>query len=216
MSISNRQIVDELKEGKRCGYEHLTGQFQKKLLREAISKYGLPLQDAEEVVNDALLAAVDGIKRFEFKKSDSDFGWWMKVILRNRALDHLKKRMARGGLMSYFDEALFEDETSARGSEKEVVAWIVRCYQDSLQGKDGEDRNRRTVDILFDVLETMEPWERVLLRCRAQDVSYAEIARYTGKTVAQLKVYHGRVRKKLSRLLLERHPDLVNGRVRRK
>ena len=59
------------------------------------------------------------------------------------------------------------------------------------------------------MLEVMESWERVLLRCRALDVPYEEIARYTGKTPAQLKVYHSRVKQKFVRLLAERYPELA-------
>jgi RNA polymerase sigma factor (sigma-70 family) len=215
MKISNRQIVDELRTRKRRGYKHLTDHYHQKLLREAVSSYGLAHQDAEEVVNDALLAAVDGIHGFQFQKSDADFGSWMRAILRNRVRDHVKKRMPTRSLMVYFDEAMFEHETSAPGSEKEVIASIVRTYQDSLQVKDVDDRTNRTLDILVDVLETMEPWERVLLRCRAQKVSYAEISRYTGKNAKQLKVYHARVKKKLLELINERYPELLNGRAHR-
>jgi len=55
----------------------------------------------------------------------------------------------------------------------------------------------------------METWERVLLRCRALDVPYEEIARYTGKTAKQLKVYHARVKKRFMKLLAQHYPELT-------
>jgi hypothetical protein len=90
---------------------------------------------------------------------------------------------------------------------------VVADYQESLaeQPAAGADPNstRGKLKVISEVLDVMESWERVLLRCRALDVPYEEIAQYTGKTPAQLKVYHARVKQKFVKLLAERYPELV-------
>jgi hypothetical protein len=59
-------------------------------------------------------------------------------------------------------------------------------------------------------------WEQVLLRCRALEIPYEEIATYTGKTARVLKVYHARVQKKLRREIEKHYPHFLAGQKRKK
>ena len=52
-------------------------------------------------------------------------------------------------------------------------------------------------------LEKMEDWERILLLTRSQGMSYAAISEYTGKPADQLKVYYGRLKKRLEARLAD-------------
>jgi DNA-directed RNA polymerase specialized sigma24 family protein len=65
------------------------------------------------------------------------------------------------------------------------------------------------LQVIAETLEQMEAWERVLLRCRALDVSYDDIATYTGRPARQLKTYHARTKKKFLRLLAQHYPEVV-------
>jgi RNA polymerase sigma factor (sigma-70 family) len=58
-----------------------------------------------------------------------------------------------------------------------------------------------SMNFLVAELDQLEDWERILLLMRSQNVPYAEIARYTGKPEDQLKVYYGRLKKKLAERL---------------
>lgn len=60
------------------------------------------------------------------------------------------------------------------------------------------------MNLLVNELDQLEDWERILLLMRSQDVPYAEIAKYTGKPEDHLKVYYGRLKKKLSDRLQEK------------
>jgi RNA polymerase sigma factor (sigma-70 family) len=60
------------------------------------------------------------------------------------------------------------------------------------------------MNLLVSELDQLEDWERILLLMRSQDVPYAEIAKYTGKPEDHLKVYYGRLKKKLSDRLSEK------------
>ncbi|CAN5254262.1 hypothetical protein BH09BAC5_BH09BAC5_15440 [soil metagenome] len=53
-------------------------------------------------------------------------------------------------------------------------------------------------------LDELEDWERILLLMRSQDVPYSEIVKFTGKSEDQLKVYYGRLKKKLAERLSEK------------
>jgi RNA polymerase sigma factor (sigma-70 family) len=60
------------------------------------------------------------------------------------------------------------------------------------------------MNLLVSELDQLEDWERILLLMRSQNVPYAEIAKYTGKPEEQLKVYYGRLKKKLADRLQEK------------
>lgn len=210
---SNRQIVQKLKEGNQHGCRLLVDAYQDRLMTEAEHVFHLPHLDAEELVSDVLLAVIDGIGGFEFKKSDADFHFWVMTIFKNRVRDFVRHQALTAGLMERFDEAAFEDEEKFSSGEQEVIGAIVRGYQDSLREEaGGESHSPGTASklaVVAEVLEKLETWERVLLRCRALEVPYEEIARYTGKPVKQLKVYHARVKKKFMKLLAQYYPELA-------
>ena len=207
--IPNKQIVCELHEGNPLGCCHLVEQFQEKLVGEAVRVFDLVLEDAEELVSDVLLTVVQKIHDFEFKRDDTDFHVWVVTIFRNRARDRVRHQAITEGLVERFEEGDSDDGAYSK-AERAVVTEIVRQYQDSLRDErssDGELAGEK-LRIVAEILEKMESWERVLLRCRALDVPYEDIASYTGKPVKQLKVYNARVRKKFVKMLTEQYPEL--------
>lgn len=203
-------MVQELKEGDRLGCSHLLQLYQDLLLSEAIHVFHANAQDAEEIVGDVLLAVVNKIHVFEFKRTDGDFHLWVMTIFRNRVKDFFKHKVLRGGLAETFDESRLENEVEYSATEREALASIVRRYENEQREPEGaSDRASAALQAVADTLEGMEAWERVLLRCRALDVSYEEIAGYTGKPAKHLKVYHARVKKKFIKLLGQNHPELM-------
>lgn len=213
--IANRQVVQELKEGNRSGCAHLVGIYQGMLVNEAVTVFNLVQEDAEELVSDVLLTVVQRIHDFEFKKGDADFHAWVMTIFKNRVRDLARHQSLSEAVVQRFDERGDDGELSR--SELEVIAAVVRQYQDSLRGdpQDNDVAGAR-LRIVAETLENMESWERVLLRCRALDVPYEDIASYTGKSVKQLKVYHARVKKKFVAMLTKGHPGLVEQLTERK
>ena len=214
-NVSHRQVVQELKEGNRLGCNHLIASYQDRLLGEAVHVFHVPLPDAEELVSDVLLAVVRNIHSFEFKKSEADFHYWIMTIFRNRVRDFVRHRALTDGLVEYFEESALECRDEFSSTEREVVAAIVRDYQESLclpdeeRATDDKESAKGKLHVIAETLERMETWERVLLRCRALDVPYEEIAGYTGKTAKQLKVYHARVKRKFMKLLAQHYPELA-------
>lgn len=210
----NRQVVEELKAGKPSGCRLLVRMYQNRLLNEAVHVFHVKREDAEEIVNDVLLVVIRKIGVFEFRRSDADFHDWVMTIFRNRVRDTFREAAMRGTLMDSLDEEIQTEELEDGSLRREIVQMIVRDYQQSLAAErdgdvSGNGSPRQKLQVLADALDSMESWERVLLRCRALDIPYEDIARYTDKTPGQLRVYHGRVKKKLLKLLAQHYPELV-------
>jgi RNA polymerase sigma factor (sigma-70 family) len=184
--------------------------YYDRLLGEAANVFHVPRSDAEELVSDVLMTVIEKVDVFEFKKGEGDFHFWVMTIFRNRVRDFARQQARTGGLALSFQESALEDEEEYSGVEKEVVAAIIRRYEESMAGgSEGENDVSSKLKAIEETLERMETWERVLLRCRALDVPYDDIAVYTGKNVKQLKVYHARVMKKFVKHLAQRFPELV-------
>jgi RNA polymerase sigma factor (sigma-70 family) len=156
------------------------------------------------------MTIVERIGDFEFKRGDADFHVWAVTVFRNRVRDFIRHLARTEGLVERFEESDAVDGIYSSG-EKAVVAEIVRRYQDSLRDDPSLESGAagEKLHIVAETLDKMESWERVLLRCRALDVPYEEIATYTGKPAKHLKVYHARVKKKFVKLLTEEHPEFV-------
>ena len=196
-SIPNKQIVDELRAGRREGCGHLVELYRARLVREATAVFRVPRADAEELVNDILLAVIEKIGSFEFRHGDGDFHFWIMTIFRNRVRDYFRRASRSSNLFVPLDADRCRDGEGREGLNRDVEAAILRDYQTA------EDATApsEALQIVGEVLDALAPWERVLLRCRALDVPYDEIARYTGKPAAHLKVYHKRVQNKFASLL---------------
>lgn len=211
--VTNRQVVEELKNGDRKGAGHLLDSYQSRLISEAVGVFHIETLDAEELVSDVLLAVIQKIDTFEFSKSDGDFHFWVMTIFRNRIRDHVRHEALKGSLVERFEESALENEAEYSETELEVARALVRQYETSLDSAESSSHDPRTVPgklhVIAETLDAMETWERVLLRCRSLDVPYEDISRYTGKPVSQLKVYHQRVRKKFVKLLSEHYPELA-------
>ena len=206
---TNQQIVRELKEGDQRGCRHLIEAYQDRLVTEAVHVFQVPLLDAEELVSDVLLTVVTKVGTFQFKRSDGDFHYWVMTIFRNRVRDFMRRRATTEGLQVHFDEAALEDDETYSSAEREVVRTLIRRYEESLRSPGGSDRDAGAdtvgkLHVVIEVLDQLETWERVLLRCRALGIPYEEIAQYTEKPAKQLKVYLARVKKKFLKLLAER------------
>lgn len=200
-------LVEQLRCGVRSGVTHLMEMYHRRLISEAVSVFRVPRRDAEELVDDVLMSVVEKVGTFEFRKGDGDFHVWVMTIFRNRVRDFMRKWAATGALELAFDEANVGEGGQCTEVEREVLAEIVRRYAEETRSLDhaggaqgGGPLTGRLAEI-GRALDALESWERVLLRCRALDIPYEDIAGYTGRNAKHLRVYHQRVRKKFLALL---------------
>lgn len=198
--ISNRQIVEELKAGDRSGCTHLMQVYQHRLFEHLVGTFHILREDAEEIVSDVLLAVVQRISLFSFRNSDEDFARWVFTILRNRARDFLRQQDLHGMKMEVFSEGARGDD-EAFTAAREIADIVI---QDFIDGEgDTSELGSRPLQLVVETLQSMETWERVLLRCRALDIPYEEIAPYVDRPAKQLKIYHLRVKSKFIQKLRE-------------
>ena len=181
--ISNRQIVDELKAGDRSGCVHLMQAYQHRLFEHLVHTFHIPREDAEELVSDVLLTVVRRISLFSFRNSDEDFARWVFTVLRNHVRDFLKKQARQGVKMEAFSEEECGDGDGIFTAVREITQIVVRDFMENESGEDGGNgeneagkTENRPLQLVVETLKSMETWERVLLRCRALDIPYEEIA----------------------------------------
>lgn len=200
--ISNRQLVDELRSGHRLGEIHLVETYRRHLITECVRSFRLDPLDAEEIVNDVFVLVIRKIRLFSFKRSESDFHYWLMAVFRNKVRDFVRRGAVAG---PDGPESSLSSEVFAEGPAS-IHAAI--CQYETGE-RDESTWNGEALTAVATLLNELEPWERVLLHCRALDVPYNDIALYTGKTADQLKVYHARVQAKFKRMLAERFPGMV-------
>ena len=198
--VSNRQIVEELKAGERAGCTHLMQRYQHRLFEYLVRTFTIPREDAEELVSDVLFSVAQRISLFSFRSSDDDFARWVYTILRNRVRDFLRQRGRHTMTTEVYSEDVDADNEIGR-TAREIADIVVRDFMEGQE--DGGASESRPMQLVIDTLQAMETWERVLLRCRALDIPYEEIAPYVEKPAKHLKSYHMRVKKKFIKKLQE-------------
>jgi RNA polymerase sigma factor (sigma-70 family) len=203
----NREIVSDLQDGRRSGVVRLVDRYQRRLVGEAVTVFHVPQEDAEEIVDDVLLSIVQQIGGFAFRRGDGDFHAWVMTVFRNRVRDFMRRAAMLGDLHLLFDEGEMMDDDTCSETGQEVIREIIRTYQEEAlrscdDSEESEEGGRHAaLEVVREALEGLQSWERVLLRCRALDVPYEEIAGYTGKKAENLRVYHERTRRKFISLV---------------
>ncbi len=174
--------------------------YQHRLFEHLVGTFHIPREDAEELVSDVLLTVVQHISLFSFRNSDEDFARWVFTLLRNRARDFLRRQGRLGVKMEVFSEEVKGDDDSAR-TTREITDIVIRDFMEGEES--GKEQQNRPLQLVVETLQSMETWERVLLRCRALNIPYEEIAPYVDKPAKQLKIYHLRVKRKFIQKLRE-------------
>ncbi|MGA9116980.1 MAG: sigma-70 family RNA polymerase sigma factor [Bacteroidota bacterium] len=202
--LLNSELVELLRRGQRLGCSRLVSRYRMQLLHRGVRDFGLRLVEAEEVADDVLLAVMEKIGSFRFRRSESDFHYWVMAILRNRARDLVRRDRHRRE-----HTELLEDLLAKRpAGEGCLQAAAIAALEEEEPGSTVWDA---ALHAASDVLETMEDWERTLLRCRAVRLPYREIEFYTGKPAGHLKVYHGRVMRKFRMRFARAYPATDRG-----
>jgi RNA polymerase sigma-70 factor (ECF subfamily) len=187
-----------LQQNREKGLQVLYERYGKRLYGYAMTSWQLSEDEAWELVYETLLKTIPSAKQYEFE-SEKKFGSFVFTVFCNLLRHYYRDEKRRSARISFlkFDEALFDEakDNPTLQAERDVQAQLVERFIRSYW----EEPSTATAYLthLQMVLDELEDWERVLLLLRAQDVPYAEIARYVDKPVDQLKVYHQRARKKL-------------------
>jgi RNA polymerase sigma-70 factor (ECF subfamily) len=133
---------------------------------------GVPEADAEELALDVLLTVHGSVGTF--RRGKAKLTTWIFQIAKNRAIDFHRR----------FDSGLEE---------------LTKTLPDSRNRQyEYAGRNQELMDWLQKELQELSPEDRELLLWRAQDISYAEIARWHRITEGAARVRHIRAMEKIS------------------
>lgn len=147
--------------------------FAAKLLAYTRKNYNINEDDALSIVYKTIYRMAEVHDRYSFENEQKRNAFVFKThinYLRNYYRDNKS-----------FENRNFEVELRDFESVNEEVATDVNPKLNMLQ----------------QLLDKMEDWERILLLMRGQDMPYSEISKFVHKPEKQLKVYYARLKKKL-------------------
>lgn len=131
----------------------------------------VPEADAEELTCDVLLAVSQSIKGFKLD-GRAKLTTWIFQIAKNRAIDfHRRCRPEEVELSE--DSATVGDVKSFAGRNEELLGW------------------------LNDELDLLPEADQMLLKWRAVDIPYSDIAKWLGITDGNARTRHNRLKAKL-------------------
>ena len=173
---------------------HLLTTDPEKGLRQAYEKYGKKLygyaisvwkcdEDAAwDLVYKSLYRCADQVSNYTFENEDKFGGFLFRIFV-----NYLK---------NYF-----------RDHHKNQT---VELHDNIAHPEVSNEPENPNHIIIREELDKMEDWERILLLSRSQGMSYADISNYIHKPADQLKVYYGRLKKRLEKSLAETSITIKN------
>lgn len=174
-----------LKRKEKKSVEILYLRYGRKLKSYAIKTWKLDEDVSTDLVYKTLFKTVDSIENCSFV-SEEKFASFVFTLfmnfLKNRHRDEQKRKE--------FLDISYNDDMENLG-----IATKSETQEEDISGF--------KMQLLQQELEKFENWERVLLLLRAQNMSYSEIAKFVDKPEEQLKVYHQRLKSKLTEKMNE-------------
>lgn len=164
--------------------------YGKKLAGYAIRKWNTNEDDAWDLVYKTLYRVMETSKNYTFA-SEEKFSGFVFTVFVNYLRNLFRDRKNHPEMIREMDERFVSLSTS------------TALGMNSVEGDNAEEISP-AVKLLNEALDELEDWERILLLMRSQDVPYSKIAELTGKEEDNLKVYYGRLKKKLEAALSDK------------
>lgn len=177
--MSNEPLHTLVRRKDPSAIRELYEQFGKKLAGFAMQKWKVAEDDAWDLVYKTLYRVLEKSGDYTFE-TEQKFSGFVFTVFINYLRNHFRDRKQ----LPEFAEELNEKTIASAETAQPEISPSVR--------------------LLSEELDKLEDWERILLLMRSQDVPYSEIARLTGKPEDNLKVYYGRLKKKLEDTLSEK------------
>lgn len=154
----------------------LYSHYGKKLYGYAVSKWNVNEDDAWEIIYKTLYKIIEVIDNYEFENESKFNGFIFQVFINNLRNNYTAKKNKQ------IETIGLEEQHGKEPAEKEEDLAPDNLYMKCLKK----------------ALEQLEDWKRILLLMKAQDFSYAEIAKYVNKPDEQLKVYYLRAKQSIT------------------
>ena len=179
-----QQLVVLAKEGDQSAINQLCriyGERVRRIIRLRIGRKLRPKLDSVDVVQDALILALGGLKNFTYR-NEGDFLRWLSRIAENRLHDildrfHAEKRDVRR-------EIPFKREENSTERGSLGVAGPLETTTPSVLLSKGEQLDR-----LEKAIDSLKPeYREVILLSRIEELSNKEIAARVGKSEGAVKM----------------------------
>lgn len=181
-------LIQQAKEGNRRAFETLAEKYAKRLYNLAL-RLCCDAALAQDIAQDALVAAYKGMARFDFKSPF--YGWLYRITVntwKNRV--RYEKRRKFFSHFSIFDRKE-DDENEAAYDIKDESA-----------GADEEFEKKDRKDKVWSALKQLDDMSREMIVLRdMQELSYEEIGAALGINEGTVKSRLSRARQKLKELL---------------
>jgi RNA polymerase sigma-70 factor (ECF subfamily) len=189
VTASESQLLQSARDGDPRALEELLESHEARVYRFALRLCRHP-QDAEDVLQESLLAAARGLARF---RGDASLGTWLYAIARSYCIK--KRRRGRSAV--------------AELSLEEEAAHAVLARADPAPGPDVALESRRLESALEGAIARLDrPYREVLVLRDVEGLTAAEVAKVTGLSIPAIKSRlhraRARIREDLAPLLLGR------------
>jgi len=185
MEIHKTQhLVALAKEGDEAAINQLCnvyGERVRRMIRLRLDRKFRPKLDSVDVVQDALILALDGLKDFTYK-NEGDFLRWLSKIAENRLRDIFDKYQAEK--RDVHKEIPLKKEgrsteggsIGAAGPMRTTTPSIIACRKEAM-------------DRLEKALDTLKPeYKEVIVLKKIEGLSHAEIAEKLGKNSGAVRM----------------------------
>ena len=186
MKQANVPTYELLKKKERKSIEILYLRYGRRLQQFAVNTWKADVDDATEIVYQTLYKTIGSFEKYTFS-SEKKFASFVFTLFMNLLRNHHRDSEKR----KEFLDVSYKDDLESIG------------MSESAEFTESSGTDLR-MQLLQHELEQLEDWERMLLLLRAQDMPYADIARYVDKPEEQLKVYHQRLKNRLAAKMNER------------
>lgn len=149
--------------------------YGKRLLSYALKNWKTDEDTAWELIYKTLDTVIDKIDNYAFE-SEKKFSAFVYLSFLNNLRNHFRNKNNR--IQTIHDPN-------------------IEALPESIQN-DNATEDSDQMKSLKDALSGLKDWERMLLLLRAQKMPYNEIAKYVNKPKDQLKVYHARLKQKIT------------------
>ena len=192
MFVNEHDLIKELREGNQVAFKELFDSFST-LVYNVSYRMLQNKQDAEDVTQEVFFHAYKSLKQF---RAESQLSTWLYRIAVNRSLNHQRKRKLERWLSLDFtsDEKSAENFTDLGTTEE--------CADSAMEKKDTER-------IVQEAINSLPDQQRIaIVLHRYEELSYKEIAKIMGVTVASVDSRLHRAKQALAKKLLPLKKDL--------
>lgn len=189
MNRTDEQLAAEAMDGNEHAFKALMERYIRNVFNFSLH-YARNAEDAEDIVQDAFFKVWKNLKRYS---AERPFRPWLFTIVRNTALDHLKKR--RSIRFSEFDTP--EEDMQFRDTLVDPEPLPPEIFE-----------NAEAASVLETALKELHPDRRAVLMLHyREEMTFEEIAVTMEKPMNTVKSWHRRALERIRPLLEKRLRD---------